>query len=217
MLVRDYMTRHPIMISPSTPAVKAQQIMLENRVRHLPVIDDGKRILGLVTRERLRIPPADLGSLNVWEISRFLSNLTVSDVMVKREDLITIGPEAVLEEAAQVMVDNKIGCLPVLEEGIVVGIITEVDMLVELANLLGAHVSGARVTIRMPDKVGVLAKITAAIASRGWGIYASGSVPAPKRPGYWDVVLKVRDVSKEDLVSVLEGIGEQEIIDVREL
>jgi len=205
------------MISPSTPAAKAQQIMLENKVRHLPVIDDGKRILGLVTRERLRIPPADLGSLNVWEISRFLSNLTVADVMVKRDDLITIGPEAVLEEAAQVMVDNKIGCLPVLEEGIVMGIITEVDMLVELANLLGAHVSGVRVTIRLPDKVGVLAQVTAAIASRGWGIYASGSVPAPKRPGYWDVVLKVRDVSTEELVPVLEEIDQQEIIDVREL
>ena len=73
MLVKDYMTRHPIMISPTTPAAEAQKLMIENRVRHLPVVGDGKRLLGLVTRERLRIPPTDLGSLNVWEISRLLS------------------------------------------------------------------------------------------------------------------------------------------------
>ena len=88
MLVKEHMTRHPIMISPSTPAAEAQKLMVENKVRHLPVVGGGKRIVGLVTRQRLRIPPADLGSLNVWEISRFLSNLKVEDVMIKGVDLI---------------------------------------------------------------------------------------------------------------------------------
>ena len=74
MLVKDYMTRHPIMIAPDTPAVDAQNLMIENNVRHLPVVGDGKRLLGLITRERLRVPPTDLGSLNVWEISRFRNN-----------------------------------------------------------------------------------------------------------------------------------------------
>ena len=73
MLVKDYMTRHPIMIPPSMAAAEAQKIMSENKVRHLPVVGDGKRPLGLVTRQSLRIPPAELGSLNVWEITRFLS------------------------------------------------------------------------------------------------------------------------------------------------
>ena len=216
MLVKNYMTRHPIMISPTTLAPDAQKIMIENKVRHLPVVGDGKQPLGLITRERLRIPPADLGSLNVWEITRLLSNLTVKDLMVKDKDLVTIGPDATLEEAAQIMVKNKIGCLPVLEEGIVVGIITETDMMVQLADLLGGYVSGVRVTVRVPDKVGEFAKATGAISARGGGIYASGSVPAPKRPGYWDIVLKVRDVSKEEVVAALEQIEDQEIVDVRE-
>ena len=217
MLVRDYMTRHPIMIPPTTPAAEAQKIMVENKIRHLPVIGSGKRPLGLITRERLRIPPTDLGSLNVWEISRFLSDLTVEDVMVKGDDLITTGPDATLEEAARVMVENRIGCLPVLEEGIVVGVITETDMLVQLADLLGGNVPGVRVTVRVPDKVGQFAKVTAAIASQGWGIYASGSAPAPKRPGYWDIVLKLRGGSKEEVVATLEQVEDQEIIDVREI
>jgi acetoin utilization protein AcuB len=216
MFVKDYMTRHPVMVEPTMSIVEAQGIMAEAKVRHLPVIESGKRLLGLVTRERMRVPSTELASLNVWEITRFLSNLTVKNVMVKRKDVITINPDATLEEAAQIMVKNKIGSLPVLEEGIVVGILTDVDMMAQLTDLLGGNVPGVRATIRMPNKKGELARITNAIAERGWGIYASGSVPTPKNPDYWDCVIKVRDVSKEDLIAVLEGIEGQEVIDVRE-
>jgi acetoin utilization protein AcuB len=217
MLVKDYMTRHPIMIPPTMPAPEAQKIMVENKVRHLPVVGDGKRPLGLVTRERLRIPPAELGSLNVWEITRFLSNLTVKDIMVKGNDLLTIGPDATLEEAAENMAKHKIGCLPVVEDDVVVGIITETDALNQLADLLGAYVPGVRVTVRLPGKIGGFAKIISAISERGWGMYATGSVPAPKREDYWDIVLKVRDVSADEIVAVLEKVGDSEIVDVREM
>ncbi len=216
MLVKDYMTRHPIMVPPSMPASEAQKIMVENRVRHLPVVGDGKRPLGLVSRQRLRIPPAELGSLNVWEITRFLADLTVKDVMVKGDDMLTIEPEATMEDAAQIMAEKKIGCLPVVDENVVVGVITETDMLVELADLLGAGVPGTRITVRLPGRVGGYAKIITAISNQGWGMYATGSVPAPKREGYWDIVLKIRDVSPKDVLSVLEEVETCEIMDVRE-
>ena len=111
--------------------------------------------------------------------------------MVKAKDLVTIGPDATLEEAAQTMAENRFGCLPVVEENVVVGIITETDMLVQLADLLGGYVSGVRVTVRLPGKIGGYAKVINAISAKGWGMYATGSVPAPKREGYWDIVLKV--------------------------
>lgn len=217
MFVRDYMTKHPVMVEPTVSIMEAQGIMAEAKVRHLPIAERGKRLVGLITRERLRIPPADLSSLNVWEITRFLSNLRVQDVMVKAEDVVSIDPGATIEEAAQTMARHKIGCLPVLEEGIVMGIITEQDMLVHLSELLGGSVSGVRATVRVPDRIGEFAKITAAMAARGWGVYASGGLPTPKRPGYWDIVIKVRNVPKEDLVPVLESIEGQELIDVRQV
>jgi acetoin utilization protein AcuB len=198
------------------PAAEAQKLMAENKIRHLPVVGDGKKPVGLVTRERLRIPPADLGSLNVWEITRYLSELTVKDIMVKAKDLLTSRPDATVEEAAQTMAENRYGCLPVVEDNVVVGIITETDLLVQLSDLLGGYVSGARVTVRLPGKVGGYAKITGAMAEHGWGMYATGSVPAPKRDGYWDIVLKIRDVSASEIVAALEEIEDCEIIDVRE-
>ena len=216
MFVKDYMTRHPIMIAPDRPESEAQNLMIENNVRHLPVVGDGKRLLGLVTRERLKVPPTDLGSLNVWEISRFLSNLKVSDVMIKLSDLFLIDPDTTLEDAARLMCQQKVGSLLVVEDEAVVGIITEVDMLAELSNLLGGNVKGVRVVVRVPDQVGEFAKVTSAITAQGWGIYASGGVPSPKRPGYWDLVVKVREVPKDDLLAVLSKIEGQEVIDIRE-
>lgn len=217
MFVRDYMTKHPVMVEPTMSILDAQGIMAEAKIRHLPIVESGKRLVGLITRERLRIPPAELSSLNVWEITRFLSNLRVQDVMVKRKQVITVRPDVTIEEASEMMARHKIGCLPVLDNGIVTGIITEQDMLVHLSQLLGGGVSGVRATVRVPDRIGEFAKITAAMAERGWGVYASGGLPTPKRPDYWDIVIKVRNVSKEDLVPVLEGIEGQEVIDVREV
>ncbi|MCL7452582.1 MAG: CBS domain-containing protein [Anaerolineae bacterium] len=216
MFVRDYMTKHPVLVEPTMSTVEAQGIMAETNIRHLPVVETGKRLVGLVTRERLRIPAASLSSLNVWEITRFLSNLAVKDVMVKGRDVITIGPDATLEAAAETMARHKIGCLPVVEEGIITGILTEVDLLVQLAGLLGAGVSGVRVTIRVPDRLGEFAKITSAIASKGWGIYASGGLPTPKQPETWDIVIKVRLAPQEELIDVLQSIEGHQVIDVRE-
>ncbi|MBC8496797.1 MAG: CBS domain-containing protein, partial [Chloroflexi bacterium] len=103
MFVKDYMTRHPIMIEPDKRVTEAQKLMGESNIRHLPVVGDGKRLLGLITREQLQIAPEKLGSLNVWEITRYLADLTVKKVMIKRADLYTISPDATVEDAAALM------------------------------------------------------------------------------------------------------------------
>jgi len=215
MFVKDYMTRHPVMAEPTMSIVEAQGIMAETQVRHLPVVETGKRLVGLVTRQTLRIPPTELASLNVWEITRFLSNLKLGDVMVRGENVVTTAPDVALEQAAQMMIQHKVGCLPVLDEDVVVGIITEIDMMSQLTALLGGNVAGVRATIRMPNRKGELAKVTGAISDQGWGIYASGGVPTPKDPDHWDCVFKVRDVPREDLLRLLESIEGQEVIDIR--
>ncbi len=217
MLVKDYMTKHPLMVQPTMSIVEAQRFMGENNIRHLPIVGKGKRLLGLATRQTLLVQPATLGSLNVWEITRFLSNLTVGDVMVKDKDVVTIGKDATIEEAARIMVENKIGCLPVLEEGLVVGIITEINLLAQLMEMMATRVPGVRVTVRMPNRKGELAKLVGAIAARGWGILACGGAPAPKQPDKWDAVVKIRDVPREEIVAALEQVEGQEIVDVREI
>jgi acetoin utilization protein AcuB len=215
MLVKDYMTRHPIMVEPSLPVTEAQRLMAASSIRHLPVVGDGKRLLGLVTRQRLAISPDRLNSLDVWEITRYLADLTVGKVMVSGRDLRTTVPEATLEDAAELMIRHKVGGLPVVEDGIVIGIITETDLLIELQNLLGAIDDGWRVTMRVPDQRGEFLKLTRAISDKGWGIMAMGAVRSPRQTGTWDIVLKVRRCTQEDLIPVLAAIEGQQIVDVR--
>ena len=217
MLVKDCMTKHPLMAQPTMPILEAQRYMAENNIRYLPVVGKGKRLLGLVSRQTLLIQPAKLDSLNVWEISRFLSNLTVGDVLVKVKDIITIEKDEAIEEAARIMVEKQIGCLPVLEEGVVVGILTEIDLLSKLMEMVGAQEPGLRVTVRMPNVKGEIAKLIGVIGEQGWGIPAFGGTPAPKDPTKWDAVVKIRDVPKGEVVAVLEKVEGQEILDVREM
>jgi acetoin utilization protein AcuB len=217
MLVKDCMTRHPIMVPPTMPAAEAQGIMVENKIRHLPVVGDGKRLLGLVTRQRLAMKPDMLASLNVWEITRHLSHLTVNDLMVKAPDVATVSPDRTIERAARYMTDYKIGCLPVVEDGVVTGILTEVDVLQSFQQMLGLPADGVRVTMRMPDREGEFAKLTTVIARYGLGIMGIGSFPTPRRPGYYDMVLKIPRVTLAEVEKILGNIPDQEIVDIREV
>lgn len=218
MLVKDRMTRHPIIISPTTKATEAQQIMAENLIRHLPVASDGKRLVGLVTRTRLALKPDLLGSLNMWEISRQLSTLTVKDVMVKRDDVLTIAADRTIERAAKLMADHKVGCLPVVDaDGAVEGIISEVDVLRSYQELMGLPVDGLRVTVRMPNRNGEFAKLMRVMAENNWGVMAVGTYPSYRREGYYDVVLKIPAVSEAQVRTTFSQIEDQEVVDVRDV
>ncbi|MBP7692762.1 MAG: CBS domain-containing protein [Anaerolineales bacterium] len=216
MLVKDYMTSHPIMVEPALKVTEAQKLLVDNHIRHLPVVGDGKRLLGLVTTRRLAVSMDQLTSLNVWELNRFLSELTVSKVMISGPDLHTIHPDATLEAAAELMIQHKISGLPVVADGVVIGIITETDLLVELQNLLGAIDAGWRAVVRVPDRLGEFRKTVRAIGDQGWGIMAMGSVRSPRHPGFWDVILKVRHCTREELERTLNGIPDQVLVDLRE-
>lgn len=217
MLVKDCMTRHPIMIPPTMPAAEAQKILQESKIRHLPVVGSGKKLLGLVTRARLAIKPDIMGSLNVWEITRYLSNLTVKDIMLDVKEVHTIEPDRTIERAAQYVAEHKIGCLPVVEDGMVVGMLSEVDLLHAFQEMLGLPSQGVRVTMRMPNKQGEFAKLMKVLSEQGWGVMGIGTFPSRRAEGMYDAVLKIPNVTKEQVREALSKVPEQEVVDVRDV
>jgi acetoin utilization protein AcuB len=215
MLVGDYMTRHPLLAEPTLSIVDAQRFMVEQNVRHLPVVGDGKRLLGLVTRQRLLVDPGRLASLDVWDIARYLTTLTVCDVMIRASDVVTIIPDTTIEDAAHIMVEMRIGSLPVLEGGAVVGIITKTDMLAHLVDMMATHSPGVRATVRMRNARGELSRLVAAIAAQGWGILTLGGTPSPRDPSRWDAVVKIQHQTVEEVAHVLSAVQGQELVDIR--
>lgn len=127
MRVRDIMTISCITAPATTPVLEARQLMLEERIRHL-LVTDGPKLLGIVTDRDIRLNlPSPATSLSVWEINYLLARMTLSAVMTK--SVITVESAREATEAAQLMLDHKIGALPVVDRGHLVGIITETDLL----------------------------------------------------------------------------------------
>jgi acetoin utilization protein AcuB len=217
MLVKDVMIRHPVMVTPDTPATEAQQIMTETQTRYLPVVEDGKRLVGLVFPERFSLSPDILTSLNVWEITRRLSNLKVRDVMLKDKDVVTVTDDTTVERASQMLSDMDIRCLPVVEEGIVIGLITEAILLKSYQIMLGLPANGVRVTMRMPNRLGEFNKLVKVLAENSYGVMGVGTYPSPRNEGFYDVVIKVPNITIEIATEMLSRIPDQELIDIRDV
>ena len=216
MLVKDYMSRHPFMLEEETSIVDAQRYMSKVDVRHLPVVGDGKRLLGLITRETLMIEPGSLDSLDVWEITRYLSGMKVKKIMIKARDVYTIDENATIEDAAVLMIENKIGCLPVLKDRVVVGVITQEDLLVQLCRLLITRRPGLRIAVSMPDKTGETQKLLDCIKNQGWEIQSMGGMPDPKdETRYSHVVKIIADVPMKEVENIINQIEGQEVRDIR--
>lgn len=125
-LVRDWMTPNPITVNSRTPLPDAHQLMMTHRIRRLPVVDDGV-LVGIVTRGDIRgAQPSEATSLSIYEIHYLLSRLTVGQIMSR--PVITVTPDMTIQAAAALMLKHKIAGLPVVEDGRVVGIITESDI-----------------------------------------------------------------------------------------
>jgi acetoin utilization protein AcuB len=142
----------------------------------------------------------------------------VKELMLKASDVYTINPDRTVERAASIMTEHLIGCLPVVEEGnVVIGILTEHNLLEAFQEMLGLPAAGVRLTMRMPDRKGQFIKLAAVMVERGWGVMGIGSFPSLRSPGFYDVVIKISDVSIEEVENAVKQIPEQSVVDIREV
>jgi acetoin utilization protein AcuB len=169
--------------------------------------------VGIVAeRDLLYASPSPATSLSIYELHYLLSRLTVAEVMTK--DVITVTEDTPVEDAARIMTDRKIGSLPVVRDGRLVGIITETDLFKLFLELLGARKKGVRLTMLLPDVKGTLAKVTGAIAQQGGNIIALGTFLG-EDPSNFLAAVKVADVPKATLVEILQPLA-LKMVDVRE-
>ena len=215
MLVKDQMTPNPIYGHPDMPVVEAQQLMKKHNIRHLPILDDDKKLVGLVTmRSLMNAVPSDVSKFSPFVVNYVLARVKVRNIMV--QEVVTVDEDTPFEEAARIMADKKIGCLPVVHDGDLVGIISDNDLFNTMVNLLGARRAGMRVTVHQPDRAGEVARISRAIAEQGG--YLSVFVTYPTSdPAVWASVVKVTGVPKETLVQTLENLPDIHVRDIREM
>ena len=215
MFVRDRMSVPVATITGNTSFPDALKLMRDHQFRRLPVVDKKDRLVGIVSeRDLLHAAPSDATSLSIWETQYLLATLEIKTIMTK--EVIATTPDAPVEDAARLMVANKIGGLPVVDDkNRVVGIITETDIFETFVEMFAGGQAGLRLTLAVPERKGVLAKLSTTIFELGGSIESVGSFYGDV-PGERELVIKVRDVSREQLVSTLEALGDH-VVDARDV
>lgn len=169
MLVQDVMRFPVITVGPGVTLEEAYRLLLEKGIRHLPVMEEG-RLVGIITDRDIRLATSHLNPKGPCP-----GCAQVGEVMTR--EVVTAHPLDPVEEAARVMRERKIGCLPVLEDGALVGIVTGIDLLDALLKLTGVTEPSGRLEVRLPDRVGELARFTGFLAGRGVNIHSLLSYP----------------------------------------
>ena len=212
MQVKDRMTHNPFTAKPTTPVSDAREMMKKDKIHRLPVIDNDGHLVGIITeKDILCASPSPATSLDVWEISSLLAKLMVSEIMTPQP--IACSPDTPIEEAARVLSDNDIGGLPVTNQGLLVGIITESDLFKVFIELFAIREKGIRITFVIPDHLGELASISGAIRDAGGNILSFGIVRG-EYPTNKLCIAKVSGITEQELEKAVAPFIEK-IEDIR--
>jgi acetoin utilization protein AcuB len=213
MLVKNRMSWNTITVTPDTTVPDAYQLIKDNKVHYLPVVDTKGKLIGIVSRtDLIHAEPSPATTLSVYEANYLLAHVLVKDVMSQP---ITVPDDTPLEEAARLMIDKGIGCLPVMQGGEMIGVITETDIFKAFVEILGSGRAALRVTLRSPDVPGELARLTGVIARLGGNMHSVASFKG-EDPEHVYFTFRLEGVKKDALVAALSELGE-EVISVREI
>lgn len=192
MFVRNHMTPSPVTAAPEVPVDEALALMQMRSCRHLPVLA-GRHLVGLVTK-RLLLTALAAGDATAPTVGR---------VMVDRP--VTVTPDCPVEEAALLMREHRIGCLPVLEGGYLAGIITQTDMVEALVRFFGLHHPGVRLVVETHHRTGALAEITALVHRLGIPVLGIACLELPE--GGVQTVLRLAAANPAPVVTALMEKG----------
>ncbi|MBI2528364.1 MAG: CBS domain-containing protein [Candidatus Rokubacteria bacterium] len=203
MLVRDVMQSKVTVISPATTVPEAVRLAQLRGIRHLPVVENGE-ITGMVSdRDLKRAMPSGATVLEAHELRYLLERLPVSEIMTRV--VITTGPMFPVEEAARLMVAERISALPVTEGGRLVGIVTETDVLELFVRAMGAHEPSSRLDVELPDRPAALTEVVQVVEAAGATI--SSVITLVHRAGHKEAIIRVATINPGPAIRALEDKG----------
>jgi len=203
MLVEDIMRTAVVTITPKTSLPAAVRLMRQRGIRHLPVVDDDV-LVGIVSDRDLKQAMASPAtSLETHELNYLLEALTVDEIMTRV--VITVGRTFPIEEAARLMVKEKVSALPVTETGRLVGIVTETDVLEMFVKAMGAGEPSSRIDVLLAERATPLADVVHVIEEARVGIASVMTLVDPA--GRRDVVVRVKTIDPGPAIARLEARG----------
>ena len=205
MTVSKNMTINPVTTTPDMGVFEAFELMKSEGVQRLPVLDGEGNLVGIISEKNITSAAADK-EVSIVEFALLLSKIKVGDVMTK--EVITVSVDDPVEMAARKMSDNDISILPVVDNnGKLVGVISRSDLFRLLLELFGTRHYGIRVTFRIKDQKGVIAKLAIALEKIGANIVSIGNLDSDQ--GYSTIIMKINGVEesliKDALTPLVDG------------
>lgn len=192
-----------ITVQADMPIVKAHELMAHEKVHQTPVVKNGKLVGIISERDILKAYPSSATSLAVWEVTSLLERITVKDIMVK--NVLTVQETTPIEEAARILVDNRVSALPVMRGEELVGIITQTDLFKIMLEMLGARHPGVRFSVLMPFQPGEIAKLSTAIYQKGGNINALSTFEGDSTSNFL-LTAKVEGINEEELQQLVKPL-----------
>ena len=200
--IEQIMTSDVISLSPADSIQSAIQIMRDSEIRHLPLTDDNNQLIGLVTERDIKMAtPILLDKEKVKEIT----SMPLSSIMKK--ELITGHPLDFVEEAAVLFYDYKIGCLPIIQQNRLVGIITGTDLLHTMVELTGEHKPGSQIETKVANRSGKLHEITSVLKKLNTNILSVLIYPDQRDDDSQIIVLRVATMNPQRVIEQLKTDG----------
>jgi acetoin utilization protein AcuB len=210
MRVKNRMTRAPITVQPKTSYNEALRLMEQNNINHLPVLNKKGELVGIVTQhDMLEAEPSRVSTLSIFEIASLLDKVTMDQIMSR--PVKAIQGDCSISEAAHFMLEEDVGCLPVMEEGKMVGIITDNDIFKTFVEVTGGGESGTRVEAKLPNVMGQLAAFTKAVTESGAWI-VSLALTYDESGDFFFIDMKERGGDETKLKEELEKMGSVEYV-----
>ena len=197
------MITSPITINEDETISEALDIFKRNSFHRLPVVDSAKRFIGLITEGVIAAnTPTSATSLSIYELNYLLSKTKVKDIMIKEP--IVADQEMLLEEAADLMRRKNVGCLPIVEDSKLIGIITKNDIFKAFVEMLGYYASGSRLVVEVDvDRPGILKDIATVLSNEGISI----SHLVVYRDEKVNIIICVEDTDGEKIKNLLTNVG----------
>ena len=190
MYIKDWMSSEVVTVAPDDPVTVAVKLMREKGIRHLPVVEKGA-LVGIISDRVIKdYLPSEATTLDIFELHYLLGQVRIARIM--RAPVFSASPDTPVEEAALLLHDHQISCLPVVEAGRVVGIITDKDMYAALIHITGVKQDGHRICLVLEDKAGSIREAGDVVRRHGFGLESILSSHAFSSPGKRMVVIRTR-------------------------
>lgn len=206
MYIGEIMRTELITVSPDTTLVEARKILERHKIDHLLVVNDKKKLVGILSDRDLKqnwASPAT--SLSTHELNYLLEKVLVKMIMIKSVE--TVPASTTIERAAYIMQQKDINCLPVVDQENLVGIITSTDVMEVLLNAIGLSEGSIRLAIFVRDSIGALAAVTSTLSQERINIQSLLTWPLTKYKGVLQLVVRVPAVDGEKAMAALRARG----------